>query len=563
MRDADLVLRNGNILTLNRSSKIASAVAIAGGKVIAVGADAEVKSRVAPGTREIDLQGRTAMPGLFDGHPHMDREGLKSYGGVPIAGLNSIEDILAKVADAAKTTLPGEWIVLMPLGNPPLGYFYDPKQLREGRFPTRYDLDSVAPHHPVFIRSVWGWWSTPPFPAVANSAALKIAGITSRTPAPYNITIVKDGKGEPTGVFLERNRTPTLEYTLFKKLPRFTYEDRVKSVRLGSQLYAQLGTTSGYEGHGLTPSLIRAYNEVSVDGDLAVRLAAPVSVPSPAKSVADIKDLLYHWAAFASGKGSGNGAFRTNGVMLDLGDREVASILALEYPYEQWASFFYQGLSDAEFVDIGVHAVKLGIRLNAITADAPPVYYLDRTLRLLETINEQVPIRDLRCVGVHLMGGTDEQLRRFRELGLAATVTPALLYNHAAAFSLDGKGDEALPIRRMLDAGIPVTLSTDNVPPSMLFTAWETLSRWNEPGQRAEGQSYLTREEVLRHSTQTGHYLNWEEDSRGVIEPGFAADVVVLDGDPLTCDLDLLPQLQVDLTVMDGKIRYEREQTSA
>jgi predicted amidohydrolase YtcJ len=246
--------------------------------------------------------------------------------------------------------------------------------------------------------------------------------------------------------------------------------------------------------------------------------------------------------------------------MLDLGDREVASILAREYPNEQWASFFYQGLSDAEFVDIGVHAVNLGIRLNAITADAPPVYNLERTLGLLEAINEQAPIADLRCVGVHLLSGTDQQLRRFRELGLVATVTPALLHNHARAFSLEGKGDDALPIRRMLDAGIPLTLSTDNVPPSMLFTAWEALSRWDMKEQRAEGQSYLSREEVLRLSTQSGHYLNWEEDSRGMIEKGFAADVVVLDGDPLTCDLDLLPQLQVDLTIVDGKIRYDRQQ---
>jgi predicted amidohydrolase YtcJ len=156
------------------------------------------------------------------------------------------------------------------------------------------------------------------------------------------------------------------------------------------------------------------------------------------------------------------------------------------------------------------------------------------------------------------MGGTDDQLRRFRDLGLAATVTPSLLHNHAKAFSLEGRSDDAMPIRRMLDLGIPVALSTDNVPPSMLFAAWNALSRWDAVNQCAIGQSYLSREEALRLCTQTGHYLNWDEGHRGAIAEGYAADIVVLDGDPLTCPLEMLPHLPIDLTVVDGEIRYER-----
>ena len=496
--------------------------------------------------------------GFSTGIPTWIGRELKACAGIAISGLRSIDAIVAVVDGAARKAAPGEWIVLTPLGDPPLRYFNDPKQLKDGQFRTRHDLDAVAPNNPVFIRSVWGWWSTPPFPSVANTAALRLMGVTSSSRAPRNITVVKDAKGEPTGVFLETNRTPILEYTLCKKVPRFTYEDRVKSVALGSQLYSALGTTAGYEGHGLTPTLIRAYNQAGADGSLSVRLVAPVSVPSPAKSVSEIKDLIYHWAAFASGEGSGSGRFKANGVMLDLGDREVASTVAAEYPYEQWAGFFYQGLTDAEFVEIGAEAVRHGLRLNCITTDAPPVYSLERSLRLLEAVNDEVPIRDLRCVGIHLMGGTDDQLQRFRDLGLAATMTPSLLHNHAKAFSLDGRGDDAMPIRRVLDAGIPVALSTDNVPPSMLFAAWEALSRWDTVNQCAVGQSYLSREEALRLCTQTGHFLNWDEGNRGTIAEGYAADIVVLDGDPLTCDLDALPQLPIDMTVVDGEIRHQR-----
>ena len=136
MRDADLVLRNGNLLTFDRSSRIASSVAIANGRICMVGSDDEIARNVPPDARTIDLRGRSAMPGFFDGHPHMDREGLKACAGIAISGLRSIDAIVAVVDGAARKAAPGEWIVLTPLGDPPLRYFNDPKQLKDGRFPN-------------------------------------------------------------------------------------------------------------------------------------------------------------------------------------------------------------------------------------------------------------------------------------------------------------------------------------------------------------------------------------------------------------------------------------------
>ena len=144
------------------------------------------------------------------------------------------------------------------MGEPPHEYISRPDQLTDGRFPTGHDLDAVAPDHAVYIRAVWGWWSRRPFPSVANSLALRRAGVTRDTPAPHNVEIVKDARGEPTGVFLEKNFVPVLEYTLLRDLPRFKYSDRVESVRLGARAYVAVGTTSLYEGHGLTPTVIRA-----------------------------------------------------------------------------------------------------------------------------------------------------------------------------------------------------------------------------------------------------------------------------------------------------------------
>jgi len=221
MPPPDLILHNGKIITLDQSSRIAQAISVRAGQVVAVGDDAALLKEAAPTSQRIDLAGRSVLPGFFDAHPHADREGLKARGGIPIAGLHSVADIVEVVKRTAQTTAAGEWIVLMPMGEPPHEYISRPEQLVEGRFPTRHDLDAVAPDHAVYIRAVWGWWSRRPFPSVANSLALGRAGVTRDTPAPHNVEIVTDARGEPTGVFLEKNFVPILEYTLFRAcIPR-------------------------------------------------------------------------------------------------------------------------------------------------------------------------------------------------------------------------------------------------------------------------------------------------------------------------------------------------------
>ena len=554
---ADLLFYNGRVITLDRSSRISEAVAVRGTGILAVGEDADLKKRVSPETRRIDLQGRTVLPGFFDTHPHMDREGLKALGGESLAGADSVSAIVERVADAARKARPGEWIVFMPMGAPPFDYVNDANMLKEGRFPDRHDLDRVAPDNPVYIRSVWGWWTRPPFPAVANSAAMRRCGITAATTDPYNIEIVRDSGGNPTGVFLETNRTPLLEFTLFRNVPRFTYADRFESVRIGSGIYSALGTTSAYETHGLTPALLRAYREIDERGQLKVRMSAPLSLPSSALSRRDLSKLLRQWAPSAAGRAVPTGNFRVSGVTLDYADPNIAGPIARDYPYVQWAGHFYQALTNSEFVEIGVEAARQKLRLHFLIAEAPPRYSVDNTLDMLEEIDRQAPIRDLRCVGFHMLRATPKQIRRIRDLGLVVTFTPSFIYSQAAALRLDKLGQAAFPIRELLDAGIPVALGSDNVPPSMLFTAWEALERWDGIGQRRLGESRLTREEVLRISCQAPHYLNREEDSRGMIAGGMAAELAVFDTDPLTCDIKQLAELKPVMTMVDGRVMHD------
>ena len=554
---ADLLLSNGHIITLDSVSSTSEALAIRGSKIVAVGDTAELEARVAPDTRRINLQGQTLLPGFFDTHPHMDREGLKTLGGESLIGADSVSAIVERVAEAATRAKPGEWLVFMPMGGPPFDYVNNPSMLKEGRFPNRYDLDEVAPDNPVFIRGVWGWWSRPPFPAVANSEALRRCDISAASVDPYNIKIVRDPGGLPTGLFLETNRTSLLEYTLFRNVPRFTYEDRLESVRRSSEIYSSLGTTSAYEAHGLTPELLRAYREIDERGELSVRMSAAVSLPSSAMTRSRLIDVLDQWAPVAGGRGMASGNFRVSGVTLDHTDPKTAAIIARDYPYVQWAGNFDQGISGSEFVEIGIEAAQRKLRLNFLIATHPPYHSVDGTLDMLEEIDKQAPIRDLRCVGFHLINASAQQLRRIRDLGLIITMTPSFIYSHAAELHLGKLGQDACPIREVLDAGIPLALGTDNVPPSMFFSAWEALVRWDETGQQHLGASRLEREEVLRICCQSPHYINWEEDSRGVIAAGMAAECMVFDANPLTCDLDLLPQLAPVLTIVDGRIVHD------
>src|SRR4051794_15678848 len=149
-RPADLVLKNGKIITVDRDFTIAQAVAIAGDRIVAVGSDAAIAAHIAAATRVVDLNGKAVMPGLIDGHAHMDREGLKSV--YPSLGrVRSIADVQHRIAELARATPRGEWIVTMPIGDAP--YYFDvPGILAEKRWPTRQELDAAAPDHPVFIR---------------------------------------------------------------------------------------------------------------------------------------------------------------------------------------------------------------------------------------------------------------------------------------------------------------------------------------------------------------------------------------------------------------------------
>ncbi len=551
MSTPNLIFHNARIHTLEPVNRTVGAIAVRGATISAVGDSASILQSRGPATRVVDLGGATVVPGFYDAHPHLDRMGLRDLCGVAIAHCDSVAAICAAVREAAAHTPPGEWIVTLPMGAPPDRYVFDSGQLREGRFPDRHDLDRAAPDHPVFIRSPWGWWSRLPLPAVANSRALALAGITLDTPAPHKIEIVRDAAGVPTGVFLEHNRAPLLEYTLFACVPRFTYEDRYAGLRHAVRATSAAGVTAAFEGHGVTPQMMDAYRRLEAAGELSLRMQLPLSVPSASFGDRKIEELLAQWAPRLGGQGGAvgtQGLLREEAICLDVADPETARIIGRGYPYEHWAGHFYQALSHERLVALGLAAARLGIRVCTLVC-----YELERVLCAFEEINAQVPIHDKRWVAVHVTEATPDQIRRIKALGLVATVTPGFMYMAADRFKLQALGAHGTPIRQLLDAQVPVALSTDGVPHSMLFALWEALARWDDDGKQRLGESNLTREEALRMATVAGHFLTWDERTRGPLAPGMAADFAVLDDDPLTCELSRIRDIAVLRTYVAGR----------
>ncbi len=557
-RPADLILKNANVITIDARSSIAEAIAISGDKILAVGPDAAMAAHTAPGTRVLDLKKRTVTPGLIDGHAHMDREALRHV--FPALGkVRSIKDIQDRIAELARGKKPGEWVVTMPIGDPP--YYFDvPDILAEKRWPTRQELDQAAPNNPVFIRSIWGYWrGTFPLVSCANTEALKRAGITRDTVSPVaSLTIQKDGNGDPTGVFIEQEFAPIAEIIWFRDAARFSHADRLRALPESAKLYHAVGTTSTFEGHGAANELIRVYRQARHEGSLSMRTTLAFSANWPATGGAPLGPFVEAWAGWLGEPGLGDDMLKMGGLYVQVARGQADEVRGAAGPYTGWAGFnSNHGLPPDRFKELLLHCAMNDIRPVAI-AGGGGLGVLD----FYEEVDKKIPLKGRRWVVSHVNVISRRDIERIARMGLVLTThTNEYLYKGletgAARLKPEQYGD-IVPMNALREAGITVSLATDNVPISLFYPVSQVVARQDYKSKRVfAAEQAASRMEALRCATANGAYLTFDEAKKGSLEAGKYADLAVLSADPLTVAEDKIADITAQMTMVGGKIVHE------
>ena len=554
------LFHNGNILTVGRTHPGTDAVLVERERIVAVGTTRELE-RLAPArTRRYDLGGRTLMPGFIDTHGHVGLFGLDELK-VRLAGATSKDDILARLGDAVRRAAAGEWVVAMPIGDPP--YYLNADRLRaEGAVPTLADLDQLAPDNPVYIQAPTN--RVPNF-AVINSAAMRAAGIDETTRVSEHSNVQCDPNGRPTGILTGAlqpiyNADPL--YQMIEQVaPRPDYGDIRNGIAALAPQFARHGTTTLLEAHLTDPEELRAYAELAERDALPLRIFYTFEIDFT-RSLDDIADYL-RTVRFAANGGFGSAQVRVCGVSI-----------GLDGPYWHGAAChdrayigpFGESVNPGPLMEAQHYRAILDLAASMnfrIHAEAAGRGSIELALDAFDKIDQRTPIAGKRYVLEHCEFPTLEQIATCARLGIAPTTSTNFIWGKGAEVYRARLGDEtaarAIPLRDWLDAGVPVSQSTDWGPHEAFFTVWQSLARHaGMTGEVIGPAQVITREEALRIFTLNGAWALKMERELGSIEVGKRADLIIVNGDPLSCDLDDLPDLNVDLTVIDGRTVYEQ-----
>lgn len=581
MRDgADFILFNGKVVTVDLDFSIRQAIAVANGRIVAVGTNEEISKFQTPGTRRIDLKGRTVIPGLIDTHPHMDT--WRSYYR-SLAGCTSIAEVLERVADAAAQAGTGQWLLFHKFAEPDSKA---PGIYKEGRFPNRYELDRIAPNNPVWLR---GGYLTP---SVLNSAALELAGITRDTPQPRELVPALDWRtgdmvpspggyiekdpatGEPTGVLADGNDilSRTVTGNFYHLVPHPDYNGYLENIEARSLEFSALGITSIYEGHGLADPAgrnARAFLEAHSRGKLTVRtqIATNVHTSGTSQDIIARLDNLPHVAYC----GAGDDFLRFVGVSVTL-DGACGCLDCVQQKLLQWkgkrSGANRNGIArvpEDKYRTLVREAARRGIR---VTTKADGEAMIDQVLKIYSEADSEFGIFDRRFVMMHsAFAHPERHMPRLKQLGVLPTTCISFLWNHGMnmvrAYG-EGLIHRAVPYRSWLKAGIRVSNGTDAYPWNPFLSLWAMITRTDgEAGVQLGADECVTREEALRIYTENGAYLLQMEDRLGSLETGKYADLLVLSDDYLTVADEKIKLIKPIMTMVGGRVVYEGTQLVA
>ena len=556
---ANLIIRHAKVVTLDPSDRIASAVAIQGDRIMAVGADDAIAKLAGPNTRIIDAAGKPLLPGLYDGHVH-PLAASSSEKDHPIPAFRSIDDIRAYIKERVRALPKGTWIVVR---------FAFPTRLAESRFLTRAELDAVAPDHPVLHQGG---------PAgVANSKALALSGITRDTPDPPAGRIVKDPTtGEPTGML--RNA-----YAALKGLPKDAYGgESAEETGLVQELFRRYnarGLTS-IGDRGASDSALAIYRGLRDRGELTVRVNATRVLEPPFGDRARIAGAMNALAGYGT-TGEPNGPTGVGDhwvrigplkVYLDGGMLNGTALMREPWgvgPAYQITEPDYRGLQFVPSDVLGTIAEEAARRGWQMTAHCAGEAGMDVLLDAYAQADRNVGIRSRRWLVTHANFASARNLERCKTMGVGADLQPAWIWKDTRTL-LTVLGPRRMewfhPYRKWLDAGLVIGGGSDHMirlDPIEATNPWDPwLGIWVAATRQTEGAGVLnpdqrlTRTEALRFYTISNARLNFEEHDKGTIEPGKLADLVLVDRDPLTCPDDDLRTTRVLWTMVGGKVVY-------
>ena len=531
----DLILHHGRFTTLNRAQPTASAVAIAGGRFIQVGTDREILPLAGPGTRVIDLQGRSVLPGLIDNHLHIIRGGLNFNMELRWDGVRSLADAMAMLRRQVAVTPAPQWVRVV-------GGFTE-HQFAEKRLPTIAELNAVAPDTPVFILHLYDR-------ALLNAAALRAVGYTRDTPAPPGGEIVRDSAGNPTGLLLAKPNAAILYATLAKG-PKLPHEYQVNSTRHFMRELNRLGVTGAIDAGGGMQNYPDDYDVIRelADADqLTIRLAYNLFTQKPQHE----KEDFLNWTATSQYK-QGTDYFRHNGA----GEMLVFSAADFE-DFRQPQPELAPGMEgELEEVVRILAQNRWPWRMHATYDET-----ITRALDVFEKVNRDTPLAGLNWFFDHAETISERSIDRIAALGGGVAVQHRMAYQGEYFVERYGAGaaEATPPVKRMLEKGVKVSAGTDATRVAS-YNPWVSLS-WLVTGKTVGGlqltpqRNCLDREAALRMWTENVTWFSNEEGKKGRIEVGQLADLVVPDRDFFACPESDIADTTALLTVVGGKVVY-------
>lgn len=549
---AELVLTNGKILTVDARDSVAQAVAIAGGKILAVGSAAEMKSRIGPQTQVIDLKGRTATPGLIDTHVHFSEADVLYLLDLSDPAIKRIDEVVRRVRERVATVKPGEWV---------RGRGWDEGKLAEKRYITAADLDAAAPTNPVWLTHTTGHYG------VGNSSALKLAGITTETKDPPAGTIDRDRQGAPTGVMKE-----AAQGLIARLIPPLTSEQQRAGVLKIIEDFNREGMT-GAKDPGISPAKWDLYQQLLKEGKLTVRVFAlwggTRTLDAAKQSLARINELPRPPASI------GDGLLWSGGFKLYMDGSGGARTA---WMWQDWNKNFIEkdtGNAGYPTTDPEVyrqivqlaHEAGIHVSTHAIGDRA-----IDWVVDTYDAVLKAKPTRGLRHGIIHGNTPTDHaietmaRLQKDYDAGYPEAQAPFMWWigdNYAGNLGPE-RAPRLEPFKTFQQKGIKWAGGSDYgvTPYPARYGLWSSVARKTLNG--TFGATPFGTKESVDIRTALRSYTIWAarqmflEDRVGSIEPGKDADIAVWDRDLYTVPTDALKELTCELTLLGGRVVYRR-----